>query len=418
MADTTSFQPGTPSWSRIRVRTCSSRSLSFGDRTLGASSWLEATSVFGTRAATAQDAAHGELNQKNRRGSGNPAAAYNARTAASARGRSAGAVECRCASHLARTSAADFMVVAVERSVANGAASWTLRGWHLASSSAPVAAAASRRGRPAAGRGMTKARFQRPCDPGVSAGPLRTWSNRRFPRPCEITSFGRQPRFRSDTNMRAIMEFFCRRIAIASMAIIALLPHDIRAQSTATPYELTRIRGSLTIDGVPDEAAWQAIAPLPLTMYTPVFRGSPTQRSEIRVAYDDEFFYAAGWFYDTDPSGIRVNSLYRDRWNGDDAFALYIDAFNDNRNAKWFGLTAGGVRFDQLVSDDGATLNGSWDTFWTARTTITNEGWFAEVRFPFSSIGFHPDAAGKAVMGLTAMRLVSRLQLRVTFPAI
>jgi hypothetical protein len=76
------------------------------------------------------------------------------------------------------------------------------------------------------------------------------------------------------------------------------------------------------------------------------------------------------------------------------------------------------MRFDELVSDDGATLNASWDTFWTARTTITNDGWFAEVRIPFSSIGFHADAAGTVVMGLTATRLISRLDERVTFPEI
>ena len=211
---------------------------------------------------------------------------------------------------------------------------------------------------------------------------------------------------------------FCAATCVAIAALLtthATLP----AQGTlAPPLELTQLKGPVTIDGVPDEAAWRAIPTLPLTMYTPVFRGTATQRTEIRVAYDDEFFYAAGWFYDTDPSGIRVNSLYRDRWNGDDALAIYLDAFNDNRNAKWFGITAGGVRFDLLVSDDGATLNGSWDTFWTARTTITKDGWFAEVRIPFSSIGFHPDASGKAVMGLTATRLISRLEERVTFPEI
>ena len=88
-------------------------------------------------------------------------------------------------------------------------------------------------------------------------------------------------------------------------------------------------------------------------MYLPVFRGEPTQRSEIRVAYDEQYFYAGGWFYDSDPKAIRINSLYRDRWNGDDALAIYIDAFNDNQNAKWFGITPAGMRFDQLVSDDG-----------------------------------------------------------------
>jgi hypothetical protein len=180
---------------------------------------------------------------------------------------------------------------------------------------------------------------------------------------------------------------------------------------------LQRLTGPVVVDGVPDELAWREVTPLPLTMHLPVFQGTPTQRTEIRVAYDDDAFYAAGWFYDTDPSGIRINSLYRDRWNGDDAFAIYLDTFNDNRNAKWFGTTPAGMRFEQLVSDDGATLNGSWDTFWDARSTITSEGWFSEVRIPFSSLGFQT-VDGRTVMGLTVTRLVSRLNERVTFPAI
>jgi hypothetical protein len=207
-------------------------------------------------------------------------------------------------------------------------------------------------------------------------------------------------------------------VILASGFLGSIRPFELAAQTPTATVSLTRLTGAVSIDGMPDEPAWREIAPLPLTMYAPVFRGTPTQRSEIRVAYDDEYFYAAGWFYDTEPSGIRVNSLYRDRWNGDDALALYIDAFNDNRNSKWFGVTAGGMRFDQLVSDDGATLNASWDTFWSARTTINAEGWFAEVRIPFSSIGFHPDASGKVVMGLTATRLISRLGERVTYPEI
>ena len=182
--------------------------------------------------------------------------------------------------------------------------------------------------------------------------------------------------------------------------------------------ELSRLSGPITLDGRPDEPAWQQVPALPLTMYSPVFRGTPTQRTEIRVAYDDEYFYAAGWFYDTDPSGIRVNSLYRDRWNGDDALAIYIDAFNDNQTSKWFGTTPAGMRFDLLVSDDGNTTNENWDAFWTSATSVTSEGWFAEVRIPFSTLGFSTGADGRAVMGLTVTRLVSRLGERVTFPAI
>jgi len=167
-----------------------------------------------------------------------------------------------------------------------------------------------------------------------------------------------------------------------------------------------------------DDAAWGDVPMLPLTMYVPVFRGTPTQRSELRVAYDDDALYFGGWFYDTDPDGIRINSLYRDRWNGDDALAIYVDAFNDNQSTKWFGITPAGMRFDILVSDDGMTFNNSWDGFWDARTRVTGEGWFVEVRIPFSTLGFQVGDDGSAVMGLTATRLVSRLNERVTFPAI
>jgi hypothetical protein len=39
-----------------------------------------------------------------------------------------------------------------------------------------------------------------------------------------------------------------------------------------------------------------------------------TERTEIRVAYDDEYLYAAGWVYDSRLGEIRVNSFYRDRY--------------------------------------------------------------------------------------------------------
>ena len=205
---------------------------------------------------------------------------------------------------------------------------------------------------------------------------------------------------------------------IIACTLCGLDAHAIAAQNgRGAAMDLIRVATPIVLDGRPDDAAWQGIQPLPLTMYFPTFRGQPVQRTEIRVAYDDEYFYAAGWFWDDDPSGIRINSLYRDRWNGDDAFAIYIDAFNDNQTAKWFGLTPAGMRFDLLVSADGAVLNDSWDGFWDARTTVTADGWFAEVRIPFSTLGFQ-SIDGQAVMGLTVTRLVSRTSERVTFPDI
>jgi hypothetical protein len=183
------------------------------------------------------------------------------------------------------------------------------------------------------------------------------------------------------------------------------------------PLRLARLTGRVEFDGRPDEEAWREVSPLPMTLYAPVYRGVPAQRTDIRIAYDDEYLYVGATFADSEPAGIRVNSLYRDRWNGDDAFALYVDVFNDNRNAKWFGVTPAGMRFDLLVSDDGATTNESWDGFWDARAALTSGGWSLEMRIPFSTLGFQT-VDGDTVMGLTATRLVARDGERVTFPDI
>ena len=100
---------------------------------------------------------------------------------------------------------------------------------------------------------------------------------------------------------------------------------------SGTTVQLARLAGAITLDGVVDDA-WQRLDPLPLTRYLPVFRGASTQRTEIRVGYDDENLYIGGRFFDDEPNGVRMNSLYRDRWNGDDALVIYIDAVNDNTN--------------------------------------------------------------------------------------
>lgn len=229
-----------------------------------------------------------------------------------------------------------------------------------------------------------------------------------------------QARARIGPRHRAVLSPGLAGILLASgLAVSALPPASARATAQSrTPLQLTRLTAPIEIDGVLDDLGWRDIPTLPLTMYFPTFRGTPAERTEIRVTYDDDYLYAAGWFYDSDPDGIRVNSLYRDRWNGDDAFAIYVDAFNDNQTAKWFGVTPAAMRFDQLVTDDGRASNDSWDGFWDARTTIGGQGWFAEVRIPFSTLGFQVDRDGRATMGLTVTRLVSRTGERVTFPAI
>lgn len=205
------------------------------------------------------------------------------------------------------------------------------------------------------------------------------------------------------------------RRALLAASLGAGLSAD--AADDGGPLRLSRLQGRVVLDGRADDAAWDAVPPLPLTRYAPTYGGVPEQPSEIRLAYDDEALYAFGRLGDRDPAGIRVNSLYRDRPNGDDTLTLCVDAFDDNANAKCFGTTPAGMRFDWLLSEDGTASNDSWDAYWDAAASLTPDGWSVEVRIPFSTLGFQA-VGGRAVMGVTISRLVSRSGERVIFPDI
>jgi len=223
----------------------------------------------------------------------------------------------------------------------------------------------------------------------------------------------------------------------ATMLAACPVPTEVAAQSvpranslgptaSSTPERdalpLPRLRQAIIFDGMPDDAAWDAIDPLPLVQHWPNFLGGVTKPTEIRVAYDDEYLWASGRFYD-EPGGVRANSLQRDRWDGDDAFDIIVDSYNDDHTALKFTTTPLGILLDAEILNDAqwtegiAALNGEWNTFWDARTTRTAEGWFAEVRIPLSSLGFDTDGE-RVTMGLIAGRYIARTNEKYLFPAI
>jgi len=184
---------------------------------------------------------------------------------------------------------------------------------------------------------------------------------------------------------------------------------------------LPRINGPVTLDGLSDEPAWKGIEPFPVIMYMPNFGVEPSERTEILVAYDDDFLYVAGRLYDREPSKIQANSKERDsRDPSSEWFSIFIDSFNDKENALAFLTTPAGLRNDFTISNDAVgadPINRSWNTFWDVATVCNDEGWFAEMRIPFSSLRFQ-DRNGHVVMGIITWRYIARKAEWIVFPAI
>lgn len=189
-----------------------------------------------------------------------------------------------------------------------------------------------------------------------------------------------------------------------------------------TPMVIPRMTGTITFDGTPDEEVWKSVQTLPMVMHKPEFGKEPTETSIIKIIYDDEYLYVSGFINFKDPSNIRAVGKKRDYRTGScDWFGFILDSFNDKKNAFGFFTNPNGVRLDAQFQNDYADpnsdVNWSWDTFWDVKTVISNKGWSAEIRIPFSSLRFQTED-NKTNMGITVLRTSAALSEMSTFPVI
>ena len=186
---------------------------------------------------------------------------------------------------------------------------------------------------------------------------------------------------------------------------------------------LKRVNGLVKLDGLSDEPAWKGIEPLHLIMRSPDFGNEPSERTEICIGYDDNYLYITGRLYDSQPSQIQSTATKRDDWKTSlDHIGVIIDTFNDNENAMIFVATPSGLRIDATTKNDAlgapiTNLNLSWNTFWDVEAVMNDDGWFFEMRIPFSSLRFQ-STDGRVVMGLTVYRWIPHKFEMAIFPAI
>jgi len=183
--------------------------------------------------------------------------------------------------------------------------------------------------------------------------------------------------------------------------------------------EITRFEGTIEFDGDVKEMGWNSVPALPLITFSPEYGKKPTQFTEYKLAYNDEFLYFAGTLEDRQPDKRQVQ-LKRDDWKYNcDWAGIIIDSYNDKENTVVFATSPSGGRTDVSFSNDANDLqtdmNLSWNTFWEVITKSDDLGWSFEMRIPFSSLRFQ-DQDGKVVMGIAAWRYISNSYENFIFP--
>lgn len=171
------------------------------------------------------------------------------------------------------------------------------------------------------------------------------------------------------------------------------------------------------IDGVLDDAVWAATVPTSdFRQRVPVDLGDPSERTELRVAFDASHLYLALHNFDREPSKIRAAILERGgRIDKDDNVRIALDTYLDRRNAYIFELNPLGTQDDALITDE-HTVNWDWNGVFRSEGRRTPDGWTLEVAIPWTTLRF--PATEAPVMGIAVQRTINRKNEEVLFPGI
>lgn len=192
---------------------------------------------------------------------------------------------------------------------------------------------------------------------------------------------------------------------IASATAHAQSP--IRAAKTIDAYALAA--GELPVlDGVLNDELWQRATPISdFSALEPVEGGEPSERTEIRIAYDSDNLYIAVRLFDREPDGIKGFQRRRDQsLSTDDRFMWILDTYQDQRNAYFFEINPAGLMGDGLLkTGQGTSVNKAWNGIWRAWVQQDELGWSAEIRIPFRTLNFDP---GSDSWGINFQRTIRR----------
>ncbi|HKS04809.1 MAG TPA: DUF5916 domain-containing protein [Gemmatimonadaceae bacterium] len=168
-----------------------------------------------------------------------------------------------------------------------------------------------------------------------------------------------------------------------------------------TELALPKVTGTVRIDGVLTDSAWQSAATLTgFSQYAPVDGMPAADSTDVLVMYTDYAIYFGIRAFE--PHGaVHATHADRDRIGADDNVQLLIDTFNDRRRAYAFTVNPLGQQMDGMFTDQSGTdLNPDFQ--YESKGRVTEFGYEVEVRIPFKSIRFQQ--TGSQQWGLNVLR--------------
>lgn len=158
------------------------------------------------------------------------------------------------------------------------------------------------------------------------------------------------------------------------------------------------------IDGRLDDEGWQRAQVIDdMVQNDPDNMKPPTERTTVKVLYDNRSVYVGVMNYMRDRSKITTALGRRDTFPRSDSIKITFDPRHDHLTAYTFDSNPNGVQGDMTWFDDTRSST-DFDAVWEVRTQITDEGWSAEFRIPFSQLRFTITPGEAVVWGFNIRR--------------
>ena len=195
-------------------------------------------------------------------------------------------------------------------------------------------------------------------------------------------------------------------VVVQARQIVAPPTNPTPGDASRPTLRALRVTDAPVIDGrLTDEAWLHALVADHFRQRDPDEGQPATERTEIRVLYDDNALYVGARLYDAEPSAIATRLSTRDGSPDSDSITLYLDPRHDHRTGVQFTITSSGVQGDAAISNDTFT-DQSWDAVWSSAVSHDAEGWSAELRIPLSQLRINVEDA--QTWGINISRFIHR----------
>ncbi|MCL3781894.1 hypothetical protein EMN47_16030 [Prolixibacteraceae bacterium JC049] len=189
---------------------------------------------------------------------------------------------------------------------------------------------------------------------------------------------------------------------------------EVGANTDRKEILITRTEKAPQVDANLDDEAWKhAIAIGDFIQQSPANGAAPTEKSRVKLLYDNDALYVGAMLFDASPDSILTEFGPRDA--GDelnaDLFSIEINPWNDGRSSVEFMVSASGIQMDSQNTIE--SMNKSWNAVWQSKVRLCNEGWIVEMRIPFSELRF-PNKE-QQVWEMNLFRLIKRKNEGVTW---